>query len=255
MSGIRGISRGEPDCHEPPAPAHAAQRGFRQRATHRIDDDVGTVGQRLFQRAPQIAGRVVHEARGAVRTRHVELLGGRGDGCHRRTELDGELHGCRADPATGTEDHDLVAGLNHGDRAKHVVRGAMGHAERSRETDIDLGRDLRECLRSADRLLGEHADESCSDDAIAERDVGDVTGHLHDFAGELAARNERSRRRDLVLVGDEEHVGKVHRSGSHADARLTWTERRRRHLPDLDDLRWAVLVADGGAHLAARHLP
>jgi hypothetical protein len=76
------------------------------------------------------------------------------------------------------------------------------------------------------RLLAEGADHGCPEDAIADREMTDVLGHVRDGAGELAAGNERGRHLDLVFVRYEQHVGVVDRRGVHPDPDLPRSERR-----------------------------
>ena len=77
------------------------------------------------------------------------------------------------------------------------------------------------------------------DDPVADRDGAgsDVRAlaHLDDRAGELAARHERGRHADLVLVGDQQHVGEVDRGGVDADADLARADRGGRQVVDHDD--------------------
>jgi hypothetical protein len=69
-------------------------------------------------------------------------------------------------------------------------------------------------------LLGEGADHGAAKDPVAHRDVAHILGHLDDVAGELAARYEWRRHRQLVLVGDQQDVGKIDRRRFDADAGL-----------------------------------
>ena len=58
-----------------------------------------------------------------------------------------------------------------GDRAQHVVRGAMGHAERGGDALVDAGRDPSHCRGGDDRLLGERADEPRPRHPVTDDDV------------------------------------------------------------------------------------
>ena len=69
-----------------------------------------------------------------------------------------------------------------------------------------------------------------------------------DDTRELAPRHERCRELHLVLVGDDEHVGEVHRRVGDVDEHLTGAGDGIRDLLDHDRLRRAVLEHSGGAH-------
>lgn len=168
---------------------------------------------------------MVDEVLGAVGRRDVELLGRRRDGRHRRPEHDAELDRGEADAASRAEHDQLLPRLHGRDRAQHVVRGAVRHAERRREPVVNAVGDVAHCIGGDDHLLGERTRDPRSEDMIADNRVGDPGADLFDHARVLAAGDERRRQRDLVLVGDEEDVGEVDGGRGHTDPNLTVTDR------------------------------
>src|SRR4051794_17682593 len=125
----RDDAGGVTDRHEPAAVAHRPQRRLRQVAADRVDDDVGAIGQGGLQALPQVAGRGVDEHLRTALARDLELGFGVGDSGDPGAEDARQLDGRGAHPATGAEDHDLVAGLDPRNGPQHVVRRAVADAE------------------------------------------------------------------------------------------------------------------------------
>ncbi len=136
-----------------------------------------------------------------------------------------------------------------GQRISPSGRRSVGDAERRGVACLGTRRDPGERRRRDDDFFRKGADHRAPEDPVTHRGVRDIVRHLDDDAGELAARDERGRNGELVLIGDQQHVGEVHGRGLHADPRVPRTERWRRVVFDPHDLGRAVLVADGGAHV------
>ena len=169
--------------------------------------------------------------RGAAGRGDVELLRRRRHRGDRRAERGAELHGGQADAAAGAEHDELLARLQPGHRAQHVVGGAVGDAERRG----GLRRRPRRGCGVSDvgaPTTASSANAPTSAVPMTRSPTAtsvDVVGDLVDDAGELAAGDERRRHLELVLAGDEQHVGEVDRRGARRRTR-TWpgAERRRR---------------------------
>ena len=232
---MRGIDAGRvADGHEPAAPAQRTQRRLGQVAADGIDDDVGAAGNRPRSSRPRRSparwsiALVAPKARAAV-----ELLRRRRHRGHRRAEEGAELHGGEADAAAGAEHDQLLARLQPrpptaargrrcgGRRRTRRGRGvdAVGDRSERRPRRPPPPRRTRRPVRAAEHAVADRRATSTS--------VGD----LDDLAGELAAGHERRRHRDLVLAGDEQHVGEVHRGGVRRAPAPARAERRRRRRP------------------------
>ena len=107
-------SRGVADGHEPAAVAQRPQGRLGEVAADRVDDDVGTVGERGAQRRPQVAGAVVDHVGGPALGGRGELVGGRRHRGDLGAEQRAELHGREPDAAAGAEDDERLAGLERG---------------------------------------------------------------------------------------------------------------------------------------------
>ena len=245
--GPGGIAHG----HEPAAPTKAAERGFGELATDRVDDNICPVGEGIPQRLAQVAGPVVDQGRRALLLGGVELLR---RGRHRRdrsTEDAPQLHGRETDPATGAQHDQLQTSY----RTEHVIRGAMGDPEGGGRAGIDAVGNADHRLGADGDLLGEGADHRRAEHPIACGDRVDLGADGIDDARELAAGDEGRRHAHLVPVGDEQHVGEVDRSGGDAHTHLPRAEVGRRDLLDLHDVRRSVRVTDGGPHPSPAQRP
>ena len=98
-------------------------------------------------------------------------------------------------------------------------------------------------------LFGEGAEHPGPGHPVTDGEIGCPVGDFDDNPGELAAGHERRGHADLVVVGDQQNVGIVHRRGADPHPDLAGFERRRRPLFDADDFRRPVLRADRGAHV------
>ena len=97
----------------------------------------------------------------------------------------------------------------------------MSHPEGGGQPGVDPLRDPGQRLRRTAHLLGERSHHGRAEHPVADRHLADVTRHLHDLAGVLAARYERGRHRHLIAVGDKEDVGEVDRRRLNGDASLS----------------------------------
>jgi hypothetical protein len=219
-----------------------------QGAAHRVDDHVGAAGERLPQGRSQVAGGVVDQAAGAGGAGRVELGRRGGDGRDRGPQPGAELHGGQPHATARAEHHQLVAGLQRGDRSEGVERGAVGHAEGGRVLVGHARGRAGERHRGHEDLLGEGAVQHGAEHPVADGEVGDVGARLQHLPGQLAAGDERRRDAQLVAVGDEQGVGEVDRCGAHAHPHLPRPRGGGGQVLDLEDLRGSVGRADGGAH-------
>ena len=74
-----------------------------------------------------------------------------------------------------------------------------------------------------------------------------LVGGYH-LAGEFAARGERHRNLDLVLAGDQQHIGEVHGRGMYPHHQLARTGDRIGDVIDNEVFRGPIGAADNGAH-------
>jgi len=86
---------------------------------------------------------------------------------------------------------------------------AVCHTERRGSGGFDPVGDASQHGRGNGHLLGEGTEHTRSGHSIADREIRYLATDVVDHAGELAARNERRREADLIVVGDQQHVGKV----------------------------------------------
>ena len=99
-------------------------------------------------------------------------------------------------------------------------------------------------------LLGEGTVQPGAGDPVTDRETVCPVAGLDDYPGEFAAGHEWRRHADLVLVGDQQHIGKVHRGRADLHSDLSRRDGRRRPLLDTDDFRRPVGRADRGAHVS-----
>ena len=71
-----------------------------------------------------------------------------------------------------------------------------------------------------DDLLGEASEAGNGYDALADGPALNAFTDCLDLPGNLAARRERPGRLQLILVLDDEHVGKIDGRGTDADQKL-----------------------------------
>jgi len=102
----------------------------------------------------------------------------------------------------------------------------MGYGEGSREAKIDSGWNTEQLLGSASYFLSECAGGSRTEDPITNRDLRNVISDFGDHPGILAARDKGRRHRNLILIGDEEHIGKVHCRRLHSNTDVARSQRR-----------------------------
>ncbi len=197
----------------------------------------------------EIAGSVVDQLGRTPRRSGLQLLGAGGDGGDPGPQLDAELHGGQADPASGPEHDQLLPRLHPGHRSEHVVRRAVGDTEGRGGLVGDTRRDRGEGGRPDHDLLGERPDEGRPEDPVANGHRVHVVGHLGDLAGELAAGDEGQRRGHLVVVGDDQDVGEVHCGGVDPYPGLAGADLGRRELVDHHDVGRAVGPTDRGPHV------
>ena len=197
------------DGHEPAAVAQRTQRRLGDVAAHRVDHDVGTVGERRLQRGPEVAAAGHQRGGAAVGGDGQLLLGGR----HRRdrgAERGGDLDGRQADPAARAQHDDLLAGGQRGrsSAARAWRSGAPPRRRPPRPASSPAGAGVTAAApttASSAKAPTKPVPETRSPTVT----VVDVVGHLGDDARHLAADDERGRDLDLVLAGDQQDVGEV----------------------------------------------
>ncbi len=129
-----------------------------------------------------------------------------------------------------------------------MIRRAVGDAERGGGAVVDaIGYPCEPGGRNGD-LLGECPVHAGAGHAVADRETSYFRAGFDDDTGELAAGDERGGNAVLVLIGDQEHVGKVHCGGSYSHANLSRLERRRLLFFDADHVRRSVRRADRRSH-------
>jgi tetratricopeptide (TPR) repeat protein/transcriptional regulator with XRE-family HTH domain len=172
---------------------------------------------------------------------------------HRRARLPGELHGDRADPASGAGDNERVA-LADGDRAHGRPGGESDNAERACHLPRHL-RGLRHHVRSLDQgilsLARPRVDPA--DHVVADRHAGHALAELFDDPGQVTAlpRRERGRPEGVQEALPDLRLARVDAGRLHFDDDLPWTWDRPRHLRHVQDIHSAVLVEPYRLHLAA----
>ena len=116
------------------------------------------------------------------------------------------------------------------------------------DVEIDIRRHRDAASRIGQHFLREAAIADRDRHAVADFEVRHAFAQrLHD-AGDFAARRERQRRLELVLVLEHQHVGKVHAAGLDRDQHLVLSGRRRGHLAQFHFLRRPVMRAKHGFH-------
>ena len=170
---------------------------------------------------------MVDEVRRPVGRGDLELLDRRCDCGHRGAEHLAELHGGQPDAASGTEHDQFLARLQPSDRAEDVVRRAVRHTEGGGDVHLHPGRDPTERVGGHDGLLGEGAHERRPDHQVAERRSRRTPSPTSSTtpASSLPGTNGVGHA-DLVLVGDEQHVGKVDRRRVDPNPHLSRGDRR-----------------------------
>src|SRR5690606_13302690 len=113
-----------------------------------------------------------------------------------------------------------------------------GHVARDRHDAPFLGQ----------RLLGEAAPADAGENPVARLVAGHALTHRLDDAGDLAARGEGKLGDELVLLLDDERVGKVDPGGLHRDQDLAGTRNRIGRLLDHQRLRRSPGLAKYGFH-------
>ncbi len=125
----------------------------------------------------------------------------------------------------------------------------MGHAEGSGVPGFDAVRDRRQ-RGGGDAVSSAKAPTMTVPKTRSPGGDGcDVSGHLEHLAGELAAGNEGRRDRDLVLVGNQQHIGEVDGRRLDFDHHGAGTGFGCGQVHHLDHLGWPVLRTEGGPHL------
>ncbi len=124
----------------------------------------------------------------------------------------------------------------------------MRHPEGGGRLIVDTVGDMRQPGDRNGDLLGERAVHSHPADPLADRETICTLTGFDNRPGELATGNERCGHADLILVRDEQHVGKVHRRGADPDADLPRCDGRSRQLLDADHIRRSIRRTDRGPH-------
>ena len=203
---------GEPDGDEAAAAAQRPQCGLGQLTADRVDHHVGAA--RDARRAARRAGRPSRwliRLLGAVIALPLELFGRRRDGGDRGAERDAELD-CRQADAAARAEHDQL-----------VAVAAPAPPTAARDTPCGTPRRMPpRCARRRRRVSvparpraprpPRRMRRTSRCRSPGRRPRNPCTPHRsRRHAGELAARYERRRHADLVLVRDQQHVGEVDR--------------------------------------------
>src|SRR6185295_18781866 len=102
-----------------------------------------------------------------------------------------------------------LAALQRAAIAQGVVRRAVGEEKGGTGDEVHLLRQGQEARRLRFYFLGERAIGREGDDPVTRPHVRHARSDFLYDAGQLAARREGQRRLELVLVLDDEHVGKI----------------------------------------------
>ena len=216
---LRDVAGGEPDHQILALPGDGAQRGFRVVAADTVIDHVGAgraagrlelFGKLLLAVAVEGAAAIDHPGVGAVGEAKVDLLLAGGGGDDPRAHLLAELDGGKADAAGRAQHQQRLAGLQIRPVLQRVVAGAVGHDEGRGVIEGHGVGDLHQPRGLQRQFLGHAAPAGVAQHPVADLDVGDPLADRLDDAGDLAARRERPRRLELVLILDNQHVGEVH---------------------------------------------
>ena len=242
------LPRGEPDRDEPPTPTQGAQRQLGVRPSHRVDDHMRPLAGDLLHPGLEVLGRVVDRHLGSPGHTERRLLG-RGCGGHHPGPQPGpELHRGQTHAASGAEHHGPLPRLDPGHTAQGVVRRSMGHPRGRRRGELDGGVDGLERGRRHGDLLGEGTEHRRSHHPVTDRDAVDAGPQHPDGAGELTAYRERHGEVDLVLIGHQQDVGKVHGGGRYLHHHLPLRRHRIGHVHHDDAGRRPVFETAGGTH-------
>lgn len=124
--------------------------------------------------------------------------------------------------------------MDASDAAQRVIGGGVGHSRGRGRREVNGRADSLQRGSPDHDLFGERAVHGGSLHSVA-RGEGPHTGsHRPHGAGEFAADREGNGDVDLVLIGDQEHVGKIHGGGGDVDHHLPVRGNRVGHL-DHDD--------------------
>ena len=212
----------EADDEQTSLPRDAAKRLLEDVAADRVVHDVRAAAGDRFDRVLPVGARpVVHDLLDAVEFLQASELfvvtAGRHDA---RAEVLADLDRGRSHPARGAVHqepfartemralHERVHGraVRRGKHGPDLVRHALRHLQGSVAVDHDL--------------LGEAVPPTHANHVIASREALRLCSHLDDVTRDLTPRRERKRRLELVLVLDDEKVGKVDSRSAHADANV-----------------------------------
>jgi hypothetical protein len=145
-------------------------------------------------------------------------------------------------------DEQCLAGGERGAVAQRVVGGAVGQEKRRPGDEVHLFRqgDQARCFRL--HFLGEGAVSGERHHLVARLEAVRARADLLHHAGELAAGRKRQRRLELVLVLDDEHVGKIDARRLHRHHDLARPGARRGDLLDHERIGRAELFAEHRFH-------
>lgn len=124
----------------------------------------------------------------------------------------------------------------------------MSHPECRRGAIVYAVGNTSQPRRGNTHLFGERTEQSGAGHPIADGEIISVRGNLGHHPGELTARDERHRHVNLVLVGDQQHIGEVHRGRADLDPYLAGLQRGSGDVFDPNHTRRPVPRADGGPH-------
>ncbi len=183
----------------------------------------------------------------------VELVRGRGRGQHPSLHTDCQVERCLSDAACRSEDHHPIPFCDLGNRSQSVIRGAVGDAERRRGGEVRAVGNQRTpgARRAAPAQRMHRSGWLRIPGRPARTALRRTAAGGHHLTGEFAARGERHRNLDLVLAGDQQHIGKVDSCGVDAHQQLTRAWCRIGDVIDNQIFWRAVGAAHDGAHQPA----
>jgi hypothetical protein len=241
------LSRGETHHEVASLPGHRAHGRLGVLSPDRIQGDVDGAAQ-VLEGFAQILALVVDHDFGAETLAGLELLFGGRAGDHARTEELPELHGGEADAARRAEHEERLARPDPGAVLERVIGGRVDEAERGGDREIEPGRDRRDERFVDHGLLRVAAPADVRHHPVARHETVHAFADLLDHAGDLAPRREGQLGLELVLVLDEEDIGKIHPARLHGNQKLSLARFGRGNVLDHERVGRPPILAQHGFH-------
>ena len=162
-----------------------------------------------------------------------------------------QLDSRQANPTTGAQHQQALAGLDVGPLLEGVVGGAVNHGEGGAFLVAHAFGQGQQAVFLNQHFLGKGAVTGHADHPVAGLEAGHLVANGNHFTGHLATGGERHLGLDLVLALDDQGIREVQASSLDANLDLAAGRFRAFNVLDHQLFRRAILLAENCTHSVA----